>query len=615
MSADSIESDQASEIREICRGLGNDRTRLMDILRQVQRRFRCIDAGAMRLIADAVGCHRVEVEGLVSFYAFFSESPKGRTTIRLCDDIVDRHQGVLEIAEQFCRELGIGIGETSADGAFSLEFTPCIGMSDQAPAALINDRVVTSLSRESARRIIEQLKSGVAAERLELPVGEGNNNSPLVNVPVRNNIRVTGPVLLAPPTEQAGLKRALETTPEAVLAELESSGLGGRGGAGFPAGRKWRLAAETPAERRFVFCNADEGEPGTFKDRVLLTERFDQMVEGMAIAAHAIGAREGLIYLRGEYSYLHPFLEARLADLRARGLLGRAIMGREGFDFDIRIQLGAGAYVCGEESALISSCEGRRGEPKTRPPFPVQSGYLGYPTLVNNVETFCCAARILQRGAQWFRGFGSECSPGTKLFSVSGDCSRPGVYELPQGVTVRELLERAGGESAAAVQVSGPSGELINMTQFDRRLCAEDLPCGGAITVFAPHRNIIEIFDYYMGFFVEESCGYCTPCRVGNVFLKMRIGKIRQGLAQPEDLDYLRELGQTVRMTSRCGFGHTSPNPVLSSIRNFPLVYAALLKPGKERLRASFDIQAALEESRRIAKRRSMIYDPTYDGE
>ncbi|MCP3666605.1 MAG: NADH:ubiquinone oxidoreductase [Gammaproteobacteria bacterium] len=598
----------------ICERYGNEKSRLMDILLAVQKELRGVVPEVMEVIAHQIGSYRVEVEGMVSFYAFLSDTLQGEVVIRLCDDIVDRYAGMADIAKIFTRELGINRGQTSADGRFSLEYTPCIGMCDQAPAMMLNERVITSLTPEKAKKIAVDLKQGIAPEDLDLPSGEGMNAIPQINVPVQNNIRHPGEVLLCDQTANAGLKKALKISPEAVLDEIDISGLAGRGGAGFSTARKWRMAVGNEAEKRFVICNADEGEPGTFKDRVLLTERAGLMIEGMTIAAHAIGSRQGIIYLRGEYAYLRGYLESVLAARRDDGFLGRDIGGRQGFDFDIRIQLGAGAYICGEESALINSCEGLRGEPKTRPPFPVESGYLGFPTVVNNVETFCCVARILDQGGDWFSRFGTSKSSGTKLFSVSGDSERPGIYELPFGVKVREIIDLAGAPEAAAIQVGGPGGEMIDVSQYDRRLCAEDLTTSGAITIFSSHRNILEIVEYYMDFFIEESCGYCTPCRVGNVFLKLRIEKIRKGLCQPADLDYLKELGNTIAMTSRCGLGHTSPNPILSSIRNFPLVYAALLKKNSDGLQASFDIQNALEESRRLAKRRSMIYDPIYDG-
>ena len=397
--------------------------------------------------------------------------------------------------------------------------------------------------------------------------------------------------------------------PAQIIDTVEASGLRGCGGAGFVTGRKWRIAAAEPAGRRFVICNADEGEPGTFKDRVLLVERPHLLFEGMTIAARAIGAREGILYLRGEYVFLRDYLQGVIDERRAKGLLGLGIAGVPGFDFDLRIQMGAGAYICGEEGALISSCEGLPGEPKTRPPFPVNRGYLGFPTVVNNVETFCHAARILDRGAAWFHAIGTEGSHGTKLFSVSGDCLNPGVYELPYGLELAELLRLVGGEDAAAVLVGGPSGTMVDRANFHRRLTFDDLATGGAVIVFSPRRNLLEIVEYYLSFFVHESCGYCTPCRVGNVFLQQAIGKFRKGLANPEDVDALRDLSQTIIETSRCGLGQTSPRPVLTTLDNFPLIYSAVVKPSSDRIRASFDVQAAIDTARKLAKRRSYIFD------
>lgn len=600
------------EVARICEAYANDPHRLLDILRDIQDRFRCISRETMKSVARETDLSEIEVEGVASFYAFLSVEPKGRVSIRLCDDIVDRFAGLEDVTEAFEKELGLKVGETSADGAFSLEYTPCIGMCDQAPAAMINDVVVTSLTPERAREIASALIGGKTPE--DLVSQRFNELTPHERARrmVENNIRHAGAVLLGAVPQEAGLTKALALTPSQIIDTVEASGLRGCGGAGFGSGRKWRLAAEAAADGRVVICNADEGEPGTFKDRVLLTERPHLLIEGMTIAARSIGADTGILYLRGEYVYLREHLEEVLADRRARGLLGARILGVEGFDFDIRLQLGAGAYICGEEGALISSCEGLPGEPKTRPPFPVTRGYLGLPTVVNNVETFCHAARILDRGAKWFFDMGTEGSHGTKLFSVSGDCLNPGVYELPYGLSVRQLLEMAGGEDAAAVLVGGPSGTMIARDTFDRRLTFDDLATGGAIIIFSSARNILEIVEYYMSFFVHESCGYCTPCRVGNVFLQMAVAKFRKGLANPADIDYLRELSGTIIETSRCGLGMTSPNPILSTLENFPLVYSAMVKPSKDRIRATFDIQSAISDARHLAKRRSYIFDKDF---
>lgn len=593
-----------AEISAICASFGNDHRRMLDILLAVQEERRCITRSTMDTIAAAVGVTRIAVEGVASFYAFLSLAPKGRVTIRLCDDIIDRFSGLDAVVAAFEAELGIKMGETSADQAFSLEFTPCIGLCDQAPAAMINKVVAARLTAERATAIARALKLGLSAE--DALVADQVLLSPYqrVRALVENNIRQPGEVLLGPVPEDAGLRAAIDLAPSAIIDAVEASGLRGCGGAGFTTGRKWRFAAQAPSDRRFVICNADEGEPGTFKDRVLLTERADLVFEGMTIAARAVGAREGILYLRGEYVYLQEHLQTVLAGRRARGVLGTG--------FDIRIQMGAGAYICGEEGALISSCEGLPGEPKTRPPFPVTRGYLGHPTVVNNVETFAHVARILDRGPAWFHAIGAGQSRGTKLFSVSGDCARPGVYELPYGLTLRELLSLAGGEEAAAVQVGGPSGTMVGRDSLDRRLTFDDLATGGAVVVFSARRNILEIVEYYMSFFVHESCGYCTPCRVGNVFLKKAIEKFRKGQANDHDIAYLRDLSATIIETSRCGLGMTSPNPVLSSLQNFPLVYSALTKPSRDGIKATFDIQSAISGARDIAKRRSYIFDKDF---
>ena len=600
------------QVALICGRYGNDPQRMLDILRDVQDQYRCISRDAMQAVAIKTGLSQVAVEGVASFYAFLSLTPKGRVTIRLCDDIIDRFAGLDAVATAFEAALGITVGQTTADGAISLEYTPCIGMCDQAPAAMINDVVVTALTPEKARAITAALNDGRRPEDLIAKNFDTLTPHAQAAQMVKDNIKLAGAVLLGPVPDEAGLKNALVQNPAQIIDQIAASGLRGCGGAGFSTGRKWRFAAQTDDDRRFIICNADEGEPGTFKDRILLTERPHLLIEGMTIAARAVGAREGILYLRGEYVYLRPLIQEVLEERRTKGLLGQNILGVDGFDFDIRLQMGAGAYICGEEGALISSCEGLPGEPKTRPPYPVTHGYLGHPTVVNNVETFCHAARIMDRGAQWFFDMGSDGSHGTKLFSVSGDCINPGIYELPYGLSVRELLVMAGGEDAAAVLVGGPSGTMIARDTFDSKLGFDDLATGGAIVVFSSDRNILEIVEYYMSFFVHESCGYCTPCRVGNVFLQKAVGKFREGLANPADIAYLRDLSATIIETSRCGLGMTSPNPILSTLDSFPLVYAAMVKPPKDRLRATFDIQSAISDARVLAKRRSSIYDKDF---
>ncbi len=367
----------------------------------------------------------------------------------------------------------------------------------------------------------------------------------------------------------AGLKRALEMKRIDIIGEISGSRLRGRGGAGFPTATKWNLAAASIANKKFVVCNADEGEPGTFKDRVILQEYTDLVFDGMTIAGKAIGAQEGIVYLRGEYTYLRPHLEAVLEKRREAGLLGNAIGGDEKFNFDIWIQMGSGAYVCGEETALIESLEGFRGEPRNRPPYPVDTGFQRNPTVVNNVETFAWTACIITKGSEWFSQVGTDKSSGFKLFSVSGDVDRPGVYEFPLGITIDSLLKEVGGTDAKAVQIGGASGHCVCADEFKRTMAFEDVSTGGSIIVFGPDRDMLQVAHNFLEFFVEESCGQCTPCRIGNVKLLEGVNLLNEGNCSMRYLKELIALGETMQIASKCGLGQSSPNAFLSIVKNF----------------------------------------------
>ena len=367
----------------------------------------------------------------------------------------------------------------------------------------------------------------------------------------------------------AGLKAAAGKGRADIIGEIQNSSLRGRGGAGFPTSVKWNLAAAAKSDRKYVVCNADEGEPGTFKDRVILSDYPELVFEGMAIAGRAIGADTGILYLRGEYTYLRPQLEATLERLRGEGRLGTGLCGTEGYDFDIRVQMGSGAYICGEETALIESLEGHRGEPRNRPPFPVDTGFMGHPTVVNNVETLAWVPCILVKGSAWFKEHGTEKSVGLKLFSVSGDCEKPGVYEMPMGVTIGDLLKEVGGEDAKAVQVGGAAGHCIPANDFGRQIAYEDVATGGSIIVFGPDRDMLEVAENFMEFFADESCGQCTPCREGNEKLLEGIHMLQEGRCSTEYLRELVALGRTMQVASKCGLGQTSPNVFLDMVENF----------------------------------------------
>jgi [NiFe] hydrogenase diaphorase moiety large subunit len=515
---------------------------------------------------------------MVSFYAFLDRKPSGRFHIRLSNTPISVIKGARDVARAFEQALGLAMGETSRDRLFTLDWTSDIGMADQEPAALVNQSVLTFLAPDDVPTIVAALRQ------------HGRDASPVAALPfhptsgitfakaiVRSSLTQSGPLLSGPRDAAAGTRAAVARAPDQVIEAISASKLRGRGGAGFPTGLKWRLTRKATGAEHVVVCNADEGETGTFKDRMLLTEFPDLVFDGMTVAAYALGARHGLVYLRGEYAYLWDALQETLARRRALGLLGPNILGRAGFDFDIRIQLGAGAYVCGEESSLLESLEGKRGAPRDRPPFPTERGYLQQPTAIDNVESFACAARIVEKGADWFKALGTRESTGTKLMSVSGDCARPGVYEVAFGITLNDLLDLVGAPDAAYVQVSGPSGQAIAPKDFGRRLAYEDLSTGGSTMIFAKGRDVLDIALQFTGFFVDESCGWCAPCRVGTTLLKQGLEKVVAGRATLADLAAMESLAGTVARMSRCGLGQTAPNPILTTMRDFPELYEARL--------------------------------------
>lgn len=569
-----------SLVNQTVERFGKDRGRLMDIARTLHARLGYLSEETVGHIARALGIHRVEVRDMVSFYSFFSREKQGYTVIRLCNAVVERMKGADAVGKAFEKALGIRFGESTPDGLIALRHTACIGLSDQAPSALINGVPFSNLKPEDVPGIVNAIREG--EDMLNMPQAE-----------VDPNVRRPGEVIFAPMERGAAIRKAINMTPEAVINEINKGRLRGRGGAGFPTAMKWDFCRKAKGNAHYLVCNADEGEPGTFKDRAILQQCPDLVFEGMTVAGYAIGAHEGIMYLRGEYEYLLPSLERVIAKRRHLGLLGDNICGCEGFSFNIRIQMGAGAYVCGEESALLESAEGKRGAPRDRPPFPVQKGYKGEPTSVNNVETLCCAARIMDRGGEWFASMGSRDSTGTKLLSVSGDCEHPGVYELPYGITVKKLLDMVGATDAQAVQVGGPSGRCLAPKDFGRSISFEDVPTGGSVIVIGPKRDLLEIVRQFTEFFVEESCGWCAPCRAGTTVLSKLLEKILDGRGDHSDLAKLEDLGKTIKTMSRCGLGQTSANPILTTLNGFPDLYEARIRP--EEYVSAFDFKKALE--------------------
>jgi [NiFe] hydrogenase diaphorase moiety large subunit len=584
------------DAKKIAATYSNDPTRLMDMLIAIQEEACCVPQQAIDDLAEALHISRSDIEETLSFYHFFTTEPAGACTVYLNNSLVALMNGFEAVKTAFEKEAGTPFGTVTADGSIGLFETADIGMNDQEPAALINGRVFTSLTPEKVKSIVAHIKEGKPIDRLALCQGDGANATGPMNAMVHNNIRLSGPVILDPFVPGSVVKKAMQMSPEEVMGEIKRSNLRGRGGAGFPAGMKWEFCRKVTGMERYVFCNADEGEPGTFKDRVILTERPQLLFEGMTIAGYVIGAATGVIYLRGEYWYMKEYLEKLLTTYRQQGFLGKNIAGQKGFDFDIRIQLGAGAYVCGEESALLESAQGKRGEPRVRPPFPVEKGYLNKPTVINNVETFCAAGRILLNGHAWFRAMGTDQSPGTKLLSVSGDCERPGVYEVAFGVTIASLLEMAGAVDVQAAQIGGPSGTCVAPGDFKHTICYGDIATGGSVIIIGRQRSLKDLITNFAAFFADESCGACIPCRVGNKLIQKKLKKLFSGYGVQSDLKELKEIAEVMKLTSRCGLGQTAANPVITTMTSFPAFYDALAQKDKN-FDTEFDLAKAVDAS------------------
>jgi len=564
-------------------------THLLKILRIIQARYHYVPEDAIEQLAELLHIPRTQIIGVVEFYSFFHLQPRGQYELLISDSITDHMLGKHEITAYLAERLQIEVGGVRADGLVSLDNTSCTGLCDQGPAGLVNGLPLTKLDHAKIDLIADLI----------------NRQQPLETWPdelfaVNDNLLKTDLLLSHPITSGAALQATFARGTTATLEEIDQSGLRGRGGAGFKTAMKWRFCSQEPENVRYVVCNADEGEPGTFKDRVLLNSYADQVFEGMTVCAAIIGAKQGFLYLRGEYLFLHNKLQAILQQRREVGLLGSNILG-QGLDFDIEICLGAGAYICGEESALIESLEGKMGIPRNRPPYPVTQGYLGKPTVVNNVETFLAAAAITVNGGTWFAAVGTNKSQGTKILSICGDSPRPGIYEVPFGTTIQTILDDCGADDVLGVQIGGPSGTFISNQEFQRKLAFEDLATGGSFIIFNNSRNILDIVNNFTHFFAHESCGFCTPCRVGTSLLKKQLDKIVDGHGSAGDVVALEELCQLVKNQSHCGLGQTAANPIITTLERYPELYQAQLK--KISYEPGFDLDAALETARRMANR------------
>jgi len=575
-----------------CRHNHSDPTHehLLHRLYALQQQFLHISPESMHQVATEFNLPVSQVASVVAFYSFFHTQPCGRFHILFsnctsCGYLADNQNLLLLL----CKHLQVTPGKTRNDGLVSVDETSCIGMCDQGASLLINGVPITRLDTDRIAQIAHRITA-------ETPLAYW----PKAWFAVNDGVHKRNLLLSEHFLPGSALQKALIHGTDETLATVMQSGLCGQGGAGFNTGKKWQLCREASGNAHYVICNADEGEPGTFKDRFLLRSQADAMFEGMTLCAFVIGAEKGFVYLRGEYRYLLPHLHSVLNQRRQQGLLGQHILGHATFNFDIEIVAGAGAYICGEESALIESLEGKPGIPRIRPPFPVTHGYLGQPTVINNVETLIAAAYIVLQGGAWFRAIGTEKSAGSKILSVSGDCRLPGIYEYPFGVSIQQVLDDCGAQNVQAVQMGGPSGTLVGRTDFNCRTCFEDLSTAGSFLVFGQQRNLLAIHRNFARFFAHESCGFCTPCRVGTQLLKNNLDKIADGRGTSQDLVEIKQLSHLVQRHSHCGLGHTAANHILDSLQRFPQTFEENLQ---QHFTTPFDLDKALENARQITQR------------
>jgi bidirectional [NiFe] hydrogenase diaphorase subunit len=497
--------------------------------------------------------------------------------------------GGVAVSETFKQE----IAERELDAEVELVTTGCMGPCSRGPLVTVqmhgqHDVIYENVTRATAHEIITRHVEGndpVQENRMspEMPFFKKQKKVVLANSGLIDPERLEDYVAQGGYTALGHALR--EMTPESVCAEIIRSGLRGRGGAGFPAGLKWDMVRKSPGDRKYVVANGDEGDPGAYMDRTLMESDPHRVLEGMAIAGYAVGAEQGYLYVRGEYPVAAKRLERAIRAAERRGLLGSRIM-ESGFNFRIDVRIGAGAFVCGEETALMASIMGQRGQPVPRPPYPAQSGLWGKPTLINNVETFGSIAPIIANGAEWFGAIGTEKSKGTKIFALAGKVDTTGLIEVPMGISLREIVFDIGGGipdggTFKAAQTGGPSGGCIPAEYLDTPVDYESLKAlgsimgSGGLIIMDSHSCMVDVAKYFMEFCMDESCGKCAPCRVGTVQMYRIIERITNGSATLHDLATLEELCVMVRETSLCGLGQSAPNPVLSTLRFFRQEYDA----------------------------------------
>ncbi len=565
---------------DIIKGFEPKRENVLHILHSIQNNSgtNSLSEDDLKAVAKHVGISRSEIMGISTFYTMFSLSKRGKYVIRVCASPHCNMVGSDNVLNILKTKLSIEVNETTKDNLFTLETASCLGLCGFGPAMMINDKPFVSLTDKNIGEILDSYKKNGNADSIAFDSKKAKEVSKMkqdkqVKV-VLDSVEEIDPLSLGDYKAKGGfegLKKALSMKNTEVVDEVKKSGLRGRGGAGFPTGLKWSFTAPLSGDK-YILCNADEGEPGTFKDRIIMEGVPMRLLEGIIIAGYAVGAKKGYIYIRGEYAKSIEILEKAIAILKKEKFLGEKINGSN-FSFDIEIRKGAGAYVCGDETALIESMEGKRGNPRNKPPFPGVKGYNQNPSVVNNVETLANVPAIMFKGADWFKKMGTEKSSGTKIFLLSGNVANPGPVEVPFGITLKELINTygggvKGGKAFKGALLGGAAGSFVSKDVLDTAMDYDSLAAkgatlgSGAILVFTEEDDLLKLIKSVMKFFSHESCGKCSPCRIGTKHLEKLAEKMYEGKATKADWEKMKKLAKDMKLTSFCPLGQSLIIPI-----------------------------------------------------
>ena len=547
------------------------RTMLLPALLKAQKDFGFISKENATEIGNTLKVPLADVMGVIEFYSMLFTEPTGETFIRVCTSPSCSARGGRSVHEQLLHQLDLLKDGATADGKYFVEEVPCLGLCDKAPSALVDETAVGNITPETLLNPQNEVITNVYAKENVITRRIGKVNPASLDDYIAHEGFLSFP-------------NALQIGPEKMIECMADSGILGRGGASFPTKMKWEGAANASGEQKYIVCNSDEAEPGTFKDRVIIENDPFSVLEGMLIGGYAIGATKGYIYVRGEYPKVQKTFQAAIETARAKGYLGENILD-SGFDFDIELRSGAGAYICGEETALFESIEGKRGFPRLKPPFPTTHGRFQKPTVINNVETFANISLLFRTGVDAYRNYGTEKSSGPWLFSVSGDVTNPGIYEITSPTTLRELLEWAGsvkdGEKLQAILLGGAAGKFVHPDQLDVLLTQEDARAAGltlgsgAVVVLSENAELKQTLADLGHFFSHESCGKCYPCQLGTQRQAEILDRSLAESALEGDFSRLEDVGWTMTDASLCGLGQTAASAVLSAMDNWPELFTA----------------------------------------